>query len=193
MPFYIVVNIINFDNTALAVGWDDMRNGTKALSIAMAMGVVVIVIAMVGTSAFTSSTIDRDVSIGVSSDTEAIITFNVDNSDIADFTAGKLVIGVDDLNLDAQFTFGDSNDVTNDNAFAFTNTDDEAHGLSFVYTPTTSGNVQADDVVFAVYDSGGNAVTDIDASETLFVVMTIDTDGWALTDTATGTVTIGLA
>jgi hypothetical protein len=162
----------------------------------------------IGAAAYTSATVTRSATIGVSADDAALVqlTPSADFSQITKDGGGQLSISFSSLNGGSEFVFGDT--ANPDTTYAFTITPSEANDITFAYSldggsdPAASNpNVQFE--VFS-WDSGtSTATSEATASEessgtftptastTYYVVLTIDTTN---VDTSTtdlsGTLTI---
>lgn len=140
-----------------------------------------------GAVAFTSASVSRTVTIGVTADSSAIVGLTAGSTDAAtEQSNGALVIdtsnGSNDLNVESTFIYGDSSDPTNAYLFSLTNNDTESRNFSLSYV-NGSGIVS-----FEVFDDTGTSEGVIDGSTTLdaltiasgstrYFVMTVDTTG----------------
>jgi hypothetical protein len=148
--------------------------------------------ASIGTSAFTTASIDRASNIDVVADDQGLLA-------LVDGTSGPLVylnneqLAIDveqgtaaGVNTDAQFVLGDTADSVAEHAFAVVNNDAESHLIIAEYAAGSDDANDDENVVFAVFDASGNSVAtlseesgaqsfDAGAGETFYVVVTIDT------------------
>jgi hypothetical protein len=161
----------------------------KLLTLGIAL---VLVMAAVGTSAFTSATVERQSNVDVVTDGSGLIGLEDGTSGplISQNSTGALAIDLTNAsgsgaNVHANFEFGDPSDPTNSSAFNITNNDGEQHEFSLEYTDIQSTASDSPYLTFEVYDSTGSKIATIqdsgsdqftlDAGETLHVVMIIDT------------------
>jgi hypothetical protein len=140
-----------------------------------------------GAVAFTSASVSRNVNVGVSADSTAIIGLTAGSTNAAtEQSNGELVIdtsnGSNDLNVEATFTYGDTSDPMNSYLFSLTNNDTTSRDFTLSYTGG-SGVVS-----FEVFDSTGTSEGVVDGSTDLgpltissggtrYFVMTVDTTG----------------
>ena len=141
-----------------------------------------------GAVAFTSASVSRNVNVGVSADSNAIIGLTAAGSTNAasEQPNGELLIdtsnGTNDLNVEATFTYGDTSDPSNSFLFSMTNNDSESREFTFSYTDG-SGVVS-----FEVFDDTGTSEGVVDGSTDLgpvsissgatrYFIMTVDTTG----------------
>jgi len=140
-----------------------------------------------GAVAFTSASVSRNVNVGVSADSTAIIGLSAGSTNAAsEQSNGELVIdtsnGSNDLNVEATFTYGDTSDPSNSYLFSLTNNDSESRDFTLSYTGG-SGVVS-----FEVFDNSGTSEGVVDGSTDLgpltissggtrYFVMTVDTTG----------------
>ncbi len=171
---------------------------TKRIHLVVLGVSLLLATSIVGASAFTSATLQRDAQIAVQNDANAIIGLDANENvpGVTEKTNGELLLKLDEgsgLNPTATFTFGDStNDVA---AFVVGNNGTDEYDVSFEYDLSDSSNDGSTDanVQFAVYDeSWGSTVTtfneETDYSSTTpsttiskdgvrYVVVTVNTDG----------------
>ena len=140
-----------------------------------------------GAVAFTSASVSRNVNVGVSADSNAIVGLIAGSTNAAtEQSNGALVIdtsnGSNDLNVEATFTYGDPSNPSNSYLFSLTNNDSESRDFSLSYVDG-SGVVS-----FEVFNSTGTSEGVVDGSTTLetltissggtrYFVMTVDTTG----------------
>lgn len=141
----------------------------------------------IGAVAFTSATVQRDVTIGIAADNNAVIGLTSGDPGITvDGTTGKLNIqppssaDADGLNPDASFTYGDTSSATSLYAFSIDNNDSGPHNY------TVDLNNYA--VTMQVFDNTGSSVGTVNSTngsvsttggvasgDSLYIVMTVDT------------------
>ena len=175
---------------------------SKRLLIGLAL--VVMSASVVGAASYTSATVDREASIGVSADDTAIIGLDPGPVDGVWKTNGKLDIelGQDDgLNNQATFRFGDSSDVQNTYAFRVVNNGDSDYTFDISYsldgTDPDSGtqNVKfdfyaADSPSAVTVDEDNNQEITMSAGEIRYVVIVVDTSSINGAGDLSGTLTI---
>jgi hypothetical protein len=171
---------------------------TKRIHLVVLGVSLLLATSIVGASAFTSATIQRDAQITVQNDANAIIGLDANENvpGVTENTDGELSLNLDEdsgLNPGATFTFGNStNGVA---AFVVANNGTDEYEVSFEYDLSDSSNDGSDDanVQFAVYDEtwGSTVATfneETDYSSTTpsttlasgnqrYVVVTVTTDG----------------
>jgi hypothetical protein len=119
---------------------------------------------VVGASAFTSATVERNSNIQVVADSEGVIGLDAgENVDGVSNDNGKLSIDLTNLNNKAVFEFGsDGNDGTfsdsDSAAFTITNNAGVQKTLTAEYKLGSDDGNTADNLVFTVYDSSGSEV-----------------------------------
>lgn len=157
--------------------------------------VCVIVAAMFGASAYTSSSVKRAGNMNVVNDDTGLlalddgtsgnlITQNQTGALNIDFTKG----GATGVNTEAHFEFGNPSDPTNQTAFNITNLDAEPHDITVSYTGAQIGDSDAN-VQFQIYDDTGTPVAtvseestsatlkSVSSGTTYYVVLVVDTYG----------------
>jgi hypothetical protein len=164
----------------------------KLLTLGIAL---VLVMAAVGTSAFTSATVERQSNVDVVTDGSGLIGLEDGTSGplISQNSTGALAIDLTNAsasgaNVHARYEFGDPNDPTNSSAFNITNNDGEEHTFDLEYTGANADGSSDADLTFKVYDDAGTTLNtfnatdsgtvsiDLAAGETAHVVMIIDTE-----------------
>jgi len=155
-----------------------MQSRTVVVAVAL-----VAVVGVTGASAFTTATVARDAQIDVANDDAGVIELANGNASAASTADGQLVLdfGDEQLNRNATFTFGDSDDpaAANGDAFYVRNNDDQAHEFTVEYT----GSGDASVTLYAVDSSGdstvqsGSSVTipSVGQGEKVFVAVEIAT------------------
>ena len=181
----------------------------KALAFA---GVLVLASVAFGASAFTSSTITRDSTIDVTTDTNGLIALEDHSTGtLIDEQSGQLNIDLSraaagtGVNVDSTYTFGDTSSPFTKRAFNITNNGDQSVTLDITYTGVDStaigdGN---DQVAFKVYDNSGSNVANVSeesgisghaiaSGESLSVILVIDTTYGTVSsaDTLSGTLKV---
>ncbi|CQR52565.1 hypothetical protein [Haloferax massiliensis] len=161
-----------------------------------------------GAAAYTSATVTRSATIGVSADDAALVqlTPSADFSQITKDGGGQLSINFSSLNGGSEFVFGDT--VNPNTTYAFSITPSEANDVTFSYSlgngsDPAASNPNVHFEVFSWDNETSTATSQMTASEessgtftptagtTYYVVLTIDTTN---VDTSTsdlsGTLTI---
>lgn len=172
------------------------------------LGVALLVAStLFGASAFTTASVERDVSVTVQNDENGLLA-------LTDGTSGPLIDGTDtnelaiDLsagssgsgpNVDASFGFGDAELAddgwdTDEYAFSLTNNGGTATDVTMSFTPDAGDANSDDNVRFLVYDSSGSleetvsdetakqsATLSFTAGESKYIVLIIDTPEGAST------------
>lgn len=160
----------------------------------------------IGATAYTSAAVTRDATIGVKTDSTALITLTASAtfSQITEDGTGQLAINFTSLNGDSEFVFGDTSAPGTTNAFSLSPSESRdvtlAYSLNSTDPAASNPNVQ-----FDVYTDDGTTVTSVataseeasgtitgaTAGTTYYVVLTLDTTN---VDTSTtdlsGTLTI---
>ncbi|MEF8786895.1 MAG: hypothetical protein V5A45_13250 [Haloarculaceae archaeon] len=177
-----------------------MAQLTKTLLVA---GIILVAGVSVGTSAFTSATVERQADANVVTDENGLLGLTDGNSgnlvyqDSADQLAIDFTNGTaDGANTDALFELGDPANPGASKAFQVTNNDAEAHKITAGYTLDADDGNSVANLEFQVYDDTGALVgnvteegqtvsMDAAAAETYDVVVVVDTGHG--TDTLTST------
>ena len=159
---------------------------------------LVAVVGVTGASAFTTATVARDAQIDIENDDAGVIGLEKGNASAATTTSGQLDLDFDgeQLNRDATFNFGDTDDpaAANGDAFYVQNNDDQSHEFTIEYT----GNGSASVTLYAVDSSSGDTtvqsgssvtISSITSGEKIFVAVKITTPDSA-PQTIDGTLTI---
>lgn len=156
-------------------------------------GIILVAGVSVGTSAFTSATVERQANADVVTDSNGLLG-------LADGSSGNLVYEnaddqleinfengtADGANTDALFELGNPEDPGTSQAFQVTNNDAESHQITAAYTLDADDGNSAANLEFQVYDDTGSLVgtvneegqtvsMDADATETYNVVVVVDT------------------
>jgi hypothetical protein len=178
----------------------------KTSLLALVVGLLV-ASSFVGAAAFTSATVERDVSVDVATDDNAIVKLSGGTADATTVTNDKLQIkpegsqsspSFNGLNQDATFTYGDKSTASaaeTSNAFTITNNDDIAHSFGFSTTGPLEYTIAYDsdgtgtpDTKMTFDSSDSEKSVDLQSGETAYVVVTVDTGTG--TGTESGTLTI---
>lgn len=153
-----------------------------------------------GAVAFTSASVAREVNIEVDTDDDAIVGLSAGNTGAASQEDGVLVIDTsveqNGLNLDSNFTFGQEETVETDHLFALTNNSSDEQDFELGFDTQSADGV----ATFGVYDGDNSEVgsfngedtvsVTLNEAETVYMIMTVDTDGLAENDDITGDFTI---
>jgi hypothetical protein len=156
-------------------------------------GIILVAGVSVGTSAFTSATVERQANADVVTDQNGLLGLTDGNSGnlVYQNADDQLAINFENgtalgANTDALFELGDSDNPGSSQAFLVTNNDAESHQMTAAYTPNADdGNADAN-IEFRVYDNAGALVGTVDeegttvsmdaaAGESYNVVVVVDT------------------
>lgn len=174
----------------------------KSSLAALVVGLIVAT-SFVGAAAFTTATVERDVTVGIEADNESIIQLQPGTADGAKLNDNKqLVIAPDDtdpgLNQNATFYYGDNtsaSDVKSSYGFNITNKDDAVHDFTLNYSQDSGAPGEVKFVVVRETGNTKNTVTKtngktitLQSSETAYVVVIVDSA--AGTDNIQGTLII---
>ncbi|QCJ45981.1 hypothetical protein [Haloprofundus sp. MHR1] len=150
----------------------------------------------IAATAYTSATVTREATIGVKTDSEALIALDpsTEFTQITeDATTGELLINFPSLNANSEFVFGDVADPTTANAFTITPSKGSDVTLSYTFTGgadpdgSTGTNPNVEFEVLSWNDTDSTATSETTASEEAegsftatadtpyYVVLTIDT------------------
>lgn len=167
--------------------------GSAALSIT----------SVIGSVAYTNANVKRDVSINVTTDDQALIGLSPGTTNAVTLVDGKLAFDATTanaagLNANATFTYGDSASPTTDYAFTLTNNDGESHSFTISLLNLVAGPNA--DLTFHLYKTDGTSIGEVTEStsqtvtiasaETIYVHLSVTTDGLTSADTITGTLDI---
>ena len=165
-------------------------------------GIILVAGVSVGTSAFTSATVERQANADVVTDSDGLLGLTDGNSGnlVYEDTQDQLAIDFENgtalgANTDALFELGDSNNPGTSQAFKLANNDDESHQVTAAYTLDADDGNTASNMEFRVYDDTGTLVGTIDeegqtvsmdanAGESYNIVIVVDT-GHGTTGTLT--------
>lgn len=160
----------------------------------------------IGTTAFTSATVDRSATADIVADDDGLVALqdNATSNLVYQKTNGELAVdftkgGATGINNNAKFVIGDSSGksaTVKNHAFNVTNQDTEQHSFTFDYTSVTAddGNSQNNLKFTIFYDDASDTETAINdtkvvsedsttksltlaSAETVYVVITADTNG----------------
>lgn len=206
---YIIFSISEFNPEIL---FDQLQYGQAAMRRIFTLAVVGLLVATAfSASAFTTGYVDRTASINVASDSSGLIQLSDGTSgDLIHTTNGELTIdfsngGANGANSNASFTIGNSSNASQTYAFDISHTDNSDKTLSLNYTADSDPNSGVENVKFAVYDnqgtelfiaseeSGPTGSYSLGTSETVYVVVTVDTTGVSSTEALDGTLRLELS
>lgn len=166
---------------------------TQLMKTLLVAGIILVAGVSVGTSAFTSATVERQANADVVTDQNGLLGLTDGNSGnlVYQNADDQLAINFENgtalgANTDALFELGDSDNPGASQAFLVTNNDAESHQMTAAYTPNADdGNADAN-IEFRVYDNAGALVGTVDeegttvsmdaaAGESYNVVVVVDT------------------
>lgn len=157
----------------------------------------------IGAIAFTTGSVEREISIDIASDDEAIIGLAPGMTDAVEIVDGVLTIDTgtaesEGLNPDGEFVYGDPDAPTDLFAFSVTNNDDNEREFTFGLDDFELGGEA--ELRFPVYDADGQLVGDLtpeanqsvtlESTEMVYVHMVINSAGLDEDDDMGGTLTI---
>lgn len=158
-----------------------------------------------GAAAYTSATVNRDATIAVETDQLGLIqlTPSADFSQITeDGTTGALSINFSQLNVESEFTFGDTTAPATTNAFSLMQNDSN-RDVTFEYALTNADPSVDPNLTFEIFTDDGTTVTSEGtategtgvtiptvAGTEYYVVLTINTAGMDQTSALDGTLSI---
>lgn len=167
-----------------------MTQLTKTLLVA---GIILVAGVSVGTSAFTSATVERQADANVVADEDGLLGLTDGNSGNLVYQSAADQLAIDftngtatGANTDALFELGNPAAPDASKAFQVTNNDAEAHQITGAYTLDADDGNSVANLEFQVYDNtetlvgtvteeGGTVTMDADAAETYDVVIVVDT------------------
>lgn len=185
----------------------------KTSLLALVVGLLV-ASSFVGAAAFTSATVERDATVGVSADSSALVGLEAGEVDgISESSDGELEIELgagNGLNIESTFTFGDSDSPSGTYAFAMANNGDSSQQYTVDYVQASNfADSDADaNLEFNFYNSDGTALTgtqgndvvitedgdgqsfSLSSGETVYVVISVDTQGLTKSDDLSGDIEI---
>lgn len=182
-----------------------IRMGRIIPTILMA-GLVLVATVSLGAGAFTAATVDRQANVDVVADSNgllALIDGNSGNLVYQDGTTEQLAIDFENgtatgANVNAVFELGNPADPVNSTAFKVENRDDEQHVINADYTLDADDANTEENLNISVYNSAGTLVDSANeegvsasftapATNTFYVVVTVDTGGETGTTDLTST------
>jgi hypothetical protein len=167
-------------------------------------GIILVAGVSVGTSAFTSATVERQANADVVTDSDGLLGLTDGNSGNLVYENADDQLGIDfengtalGANTDALFELGDPATPGTSQAFQVTNNDAESHQITAAYTLDADDGNAAANLEFRVYDDTGTLVgtvteegqtvsMDANPTESYNVVVVVDT-GHGAADTLTST------
>jgi len=186
---------------------------TRKISLAILVVGFLVASSFIGTAAFTSATVTRGSSVGVSADDGAVIGLTAGNVAGVSDTGDKLNVDLGNgngLNIESSFDYGDSSAPSSTYAFSMTNNADSELDFTVNYI-----NVDPDaadktsNLKFKFYNSDGTALTEsssstevviteegggqtfsLSSAQTVYVVITVDTTGLTSSDDLSGDIEI---
>jgi N-acetylmuramoyl-L-alanine amidase len=165
-------------------------------------GIILVAGVSVGTSAFTSATVERQANADVVTDQNGLLGLTDGNSGnlVYQDASDQLAIDFENgtalgANTDALFELGDSDNPGTSQAFQVTNNDAESHQITAAYTLDADDGNTAANLEYRVYDDTGTLVGTVTeegqtvsmnaaAAESYNVVVVVDT-GHGAADTLT--------
>jgi len=168
---------------------------------AIALGIVIVASA-VGASAFTTATVERDANLSVATDSGGLVGLTAGDSGLVTTNNDQLAIDVTEgtasgVNPNSTLTIGNKSSP----AFNITNNFPNAHTFNVAYDMANTDNADSTknvqfelinsssgDTVATVNEDSGNE-TEIGASETIGVIVTVDSTGQS-TDDLSGTLNV---
>jgi hypothetical protein len=190
----------------------------KTSLLALVVGLLV-ASSFVGAAAFTSATVTRDSTVGVSADTSALVGLEPGSvNGVSETSEGKLNVNLagtaTGLNIDSTFTYGDASSVSSSNAYAFkmTNGYDGKQTYTVEYKQDSStfsdSAGSTDNLKFEFYTGDSTPLTDstgdnvviteggngqsfeLTSGQTVYVVISVDTNGLVSSDDLSGQIKI---
>lgn len=156
-------------------------------------GIILVAGVSVGTSAFTSATVERQANADVVTDTNGLLGLADGNSGnlVYENSEDQLEIDFENgtalgANTDALFKLGNPAAPGTSQAFQVTNNDAESHQITAAYTPDADDGNSASNIEFRVYDDANSLVGTVDeegqtvsmdaaADQSYNVVVVVDT------------------
>jgi hypothetical protein len=184
----------------------------KTSLLALVVGLLV-ASSFVGAAAFTSATITRDSTVGVSADNSALVGLEPGGVNGVAETNDELEIKLgagNGLNIESTFTFGNPSSPSGTYAFAMTNNGNNPQEYTVDYTQANSFTDSDSDsnLKFKFYKSDGTALTgtnsndvvitedgsgqsfSLTSAQTVYVVISVDTQGLTSSDDLSGDIEI---
>jgi len=163
----------------------------RKTSIAALVVGLIVATSFVGAAAFTTATVERDVTVDIAADNNGIIELQDGTADAAAMSGNELVIEPDSaqngLNVNATFTYGNTSNASGSNGFTITNRDDQTHEFFLNYSGSGSGTLE-----FYVENSSSDSVNFSDGDSPKSITLTPDETAYVviIVDTKTGTTSI---
>lgn len=170
---------------------------------------VLLVVSLLGASAFTSASLDRSANVNVVSDDVGLIALEDGTSGplVSQNSSGALAIDFTNasgsgVNTEATYTLGDEADPSNRSAFNITNNGGETHTIDVNYSADVADGDADQNLQFKIYDGSntlvdtaseegsGVSLPDVPAGTTYYVVIVADTHGLSTSDDLSGTLTV---
>ena len=181
---------------------------TRKVSLAVLVVGFLVASSFVGTAAFTTATVTRSSSVGISADDTAVIGLDAgDNVAGVSDTGDKLNVNLGNgngLNIESSFVYGDSSSVeaNDDYAVAMTNnagssveftvnynvdTDPgSSTSLEFKFYDGDSSPLQASGSHVVVTEGGSGQTFTLTSGQTVYIVISVDTSGLTSGDDLSG-------
>lgn len=176
----------------------------KTSILIVLLGLLIIVFGVVGSTAYTSMTLDRQSNINVVADDSGIVQLNPGSVSFVDQVDGELTIdvtrgGASGVNVNSVLLMGNNNNPTQSYAFSVINNDDRERTMNFDYVLDNS-TFTSSVVTFDMYDSSENSISSfsnqnsgsatLSSGEEVFVVMEVDTSEVNQGEDLSGTLSI---
>lgn len=157
----------------------------------------------IGAIAFTTGSVDREITIDIASDDEAIIGLSPGMTDAVEIVDGVLTIDTDTaesegLNPDGEFVYGDPDAPTDLFAFSVTNNDDNEREFTFGLDDFELGGEA--ELRLPLYDADGGLIGDLtpgsdqsvtlESTEMMYVHLVINSAGLDEEDEMSGTLRV---
>ncbi len=171
----------------------------QTTSVIVLLAGLVVATSFVGAAAFTSATVERDVTVGIETDSSAIIGLESGTADATSIDNDQLVIepesGDESLNQEATFRYGDNSSASaaeSAQAFNITNRDDVSHDFTLSHAQSSGdGSLEfyvSDGTNTDTVTTSSSGTITLGSGETAHVVVIVDTTTG--TDDVSGTLTI---
>lgn len=167
------------------------------------VGVTIAGATAIGAVAFTTATVERELTIDITSDEQGIIGLTPGDSDAVEIVDGRLTIDMstglsDGLNPDGEFNYGDAGNPTTSFAFSVTNNDNSEREFTlsldnFTFDPPA-------ELTLPLYEDDGSLLGEltpdtsqtvtIDSGSPIYVHIEANTEGLDEGDTMSGTLRI---
>ena len=186
---------------------------TRKVSLAILVVGFLVASSFVGTAAFTSATVTRSSSVGISADNSAVIGLTAGSvAGVTETTSGELDVALGNghgLNIESSFVYGDSSTVQSSSTYAFTMTNNADSALDFTVNYLTGSSFAdsstSSNLNFEFYTGDGTPLTEsgsttdvvitedgsgqtftLSSGETVYVVIDVDTTGLTSSDDLSG-------